>query len=142
MVTGRKSTKKPLYAKPTALPIYVVPDRYTEQIRLRRDRDENIKCLNKKYNLDYYSSLESNSNFELEHKCETLIYTFFILSTKNNKTIFSKLYKVYCEQLHLSYKYIYIYNLYMYCYYFTTRYLNWSEGFVIIKVLQCLVNFR
>ena len=52
-----------------------VPARYSEQIRLRRECEERIECLNEKYNLDYYSSLESdfNSELELEHKYETLI---------------------------------------------------------------------
>ena len=44
---------------------YDVPDRYSEQIRLRRERDEKMECLNEKYNLDYY--------FEPEHQYETLI---------------------------------------------------------------------
>ena len=52
---------------------YDVPDRYSEQIRLRREWDEKMGCLNAKYNLDYYSSLESNSDFEPEHKYETFI---------------------------------------------------------------------
>ena len=52
---------------------YDVPDKYTEQIRLRREWDEKMECLNEKYNLDYYSSLESDSDFEPEHKYETLI---------------------------------------------------------------------
>ena len=52
---------------------YDVPDRYSEQIRLKIEWDEKIECLNDKYGLDCYSSLESNSDFELEHKYETLI---------------------------------------------------------------------
>ena len=52
---------------------YDVPDRYSEQIRLRREWDEKMECLNEKYNLDYYSSSESNLDFEPEHKYETLI---------------------------------------------------------------------
>ena len=32
-----------------------------------------MECLNEKYNLDYYSNSESNCDFELEHKYETLI---------------------------------------------------------------------
>ena len=52
---------------------YDVPDRYSEQIRLRREWDEKMECLNAKYNLDYYSSSESDSDFEPEHKYETLI---------------------------------------------------------------------
>ena len=30
-----------------------------------------MECLNDKYNLDYYSSSESDSEFELEYKYET-----------------------------------------------------------------------
>ena len=52
---------------------YDVPDRYSEQIRLRRKWDEKMECLNAKYNLDYYSILKTDSNFEPEHKYETLI---------------------------------------------------------------------
>ena len=50
-----------------------VPDRYSEQIRLRREWEEKIECLNEKYNLYYYSSLESVSDFKPEYKYETLI---------------------------------------------------------------------
>ena len=42
-------------------------------MRLRRELDEKMECQNEKYNLDYYFSSESNSDFELEHKYETLI---------------------------------------------------------------------
>ena len=52
---------------------YDVPDRYSEQIRLRREWDKKMEHLNEKYNLNYYLSLESDSDFELEHKYETLI---------------------------------------------------------------------
>ena len=52
---------------------YDIPDRYSEQIRPRREWDEKMEHLNAKYNLDHYSSSESDSNFELEHKYETLI---------------------------------------------------------------------
>ena len=50
-----------------------VPDQYSEQIRLRREWDEKMESLNKKYGLDYSSSSESNSDFKPEHKYETLI---------------------------------------------------------------------
>ena len=50
-----------------------VPDRYSEQIRLRRECEEKIECLIEKYNLDCYSSSESDSDFKPEHKYETLI---------------------------------------------------------------------
>ena len=52
---------------------YNVPDRYSEQIRLRKEWDEKMECLITKYNLDYHSSSESDSDFEPEHKYETLI---------------------------------------------------------------------
>ena len=56
-----------------------VPDRYAEQIRLGREWEERIECLNEKYNLDYYSSSESDSSsspepdHRYEHKYDTLI---------------------------------------------------------------------
>ena len=52
-----------------------VPDRYFEQIRLRREWEEKIEHLNEKYNLGYYSSSESDSNSkpDLEHKYETFV---------------------------------------------------------------------
>ena len=52
---------------------YHVPDWYSEQIRLRREWDEKMECLNEKYNLDYFSSSESDFDFEPEHKYEMLI---------------------------------------------------------------------
>ena len=52
---------------------YDVPDWYSRQVRLRREWDKKMEHLNEKYNLDYYSSSESNSIFEPEHKYETLI---------------------------------------------------------------------
>ena len=55
------------------LQTFDVPDRYSEQIRLRKEWDEKMECLNEKYGLDYYSSLESHSDFKLEHKYETPI---------------------------------------------------------------------
>ena len=45
-----------------------VPDRYSEQIRLRREWEEKMEHLNEKYNLGYYSSSESDSDFAPEHK--------------------------------------------------------------------------
>ena len=53
--------------------IYDVPDQYSDQIRLRREWDEKMEHLNEKYNLDYYFSLKSISDFETEYKYETLI---------------------------------------------------------------------
>ena len=39
----------------------------------KKEWNEKLECLNEKYNLDYYSSSESDSDFEPEHKYETLI---------------------------------------------------------------------
>ena len=56
-----------------------IPDRYTKQIKLRREWEEKIEQLNEKYKLDYYSSSDSDSDSEpepdyrYEHKYETLI---------------------------------------------------------------------
>ena len=54
-----------------------IPDRYAEQIKLRKEWEERIERLNKKYNLDYYSSSESDSDpepdYRYKHKYETLI---------------------------------------------------------------------
>ena len=55
-----------------------IPDSYAEQIRLQKEWEERIKRLNKKYNLDYYSSSESDSDpdqepdYRYEHKYKTL----------------------------------------------------------------------
>ena len=39
-----------------------IPNRYAEQIKLRKELEERIERLNEKYNLDYYSSSESDSD--------------------------------------------------------------------------------
>ena len=52
---------------------YDVPDQYSEQISLRREWDEKMDHVNEKYNLNYYFSSKSDSDFEPEHKYETLI---------------------------------------------------------------------
>ena len=55
-----------------------IPDRYAEQIHLRREW-EKMEKLNEKYGLDYFldSELDSESNagenYRYEHKYETLI---------------------------------------------------------------------
>ena len=49
-----------------------VPDMYSQQIRLQQEWNGKMECLNEKYNLDYYSSSESYSDFEQEHKYKTL----------------------------------------------------------------------
>ena len=53
-----------------------VPDRYSKQIQLRRERQEKIEQLNEKYNLDYYSSLDSDSKLESEYRYEHKYETF------------------------------------------------------------------
>ena len=50
-----------------------VPDRYSEQMRLRKEWDEKKECLNEKYGLDCFFSSESDSDLEPEYKYETLI---------------------------------------------------------------------
>ena len=53
---------------------YEIPDMFSQQIRdgERMEWDDRT-WLNEKYNLDYYSSSESDSDIEPEHKYETLI---------------------------------------------------------------------
>ena len=54
-------------------------DRYSKQIRLQREQEEKIERLNKKYNLDCFSSSELDSesdeeeDYKYEHKYKTLI---------------------------------------------------------------------
>ena len=56
-----------------------IPDRYAEQIKLRREWEEKIGRLNEKYNLNCFSSSEldsetdSDSDYWYNHKYETLI---------------------------------------------------------------------
>ena len=52
---------------------YDIPDRFSQQIKLEKEWNEKMEHLNSKYNLDYYSNSESDSDFEQEHKYETLI---------------------------------------------------------------------
>ena len=54
-------------------PAYGISDRFSQQLRLEREWNEKMEQLNDKYNLDYFSSSESDFESELEHKCETLI---------------------------------------------------------------------
>ena len=64
--------------------LFDIPNRYAEQIKLRKEWEERIERLNVKFNLDYYSSSESDTDSEpdyrYEHRYETLIWT--ILSTE------------------------------------------------------------
>ena len=56
-----------------------VPDRYAEQIHLRREWVEKKERLNEKFGLDYFSNSELDSesdegrNYRYEHRCKTLI---------------------------------------------------------------------
>ena len=54
-------------------PAYDIPHRFSQQNKLEKEWNERMEHLNKKYNIDYYSSSESDSDFEPEHKYETLI---------------------------------------------------------------------
>ena len=73
---SHKAFSAPATEQPASFDIL---DRYSEQTRLQKEREEKIERLNGKYNLDYYSSLESDSNadqeqdYRYEHKYETLI---------------------------------------------------------------------
>ena len=40
---------------------YDIPDRFSQQIKLEKEWNEKMEHLNEKYNLDYYSSSESDS---------------------------------------------------------------------------------
>ena len=74
-----------------------VPDRYSEQIRLRREWDEKMECLNEKYNLDYHSSSESNPNIKNTNMRHS--YEYYIPSTKTQVTKIFMLLQVCCEHL-------------------------------------------
>ena len=56
---------------PQYSPSYDILDRLSQHYKTEKDRKERLEFLNDKYNLDYYSSSDSNS--ESEHKYETLI---------------------------------------------------------------------
>ena len=76
---------------------YDVPDTYLEQIRLR-EWDEKMEHLNEKYNLDYSSSSASNSDFEPEHKYETLIlHTFYSFYQNQENWFLNYIYEVCSE---------------------------------------------
>ena len=49
-------------------PAYDIPDRFSQQTKLEKEWNEKMEHLNEKYNLDYYSSSDSDSDFESEHK--------------------------------------------------------------------------
>ena len=50
---------------PQYSPSYDILDRFSEHYKTEEDRKERLEFLNDKYNLDYYSS--SDSDLELEH---------------------------------------------------------------------------
>ena len=49
-------------------------------MKFKKEWNERMECLNKKYNIDYYSSSEPDSDFEPEHKYETLVIDFNLYS--------------------------------------------------------------
>ena len=69
----------PQNPQPTWMQSFDVPDRYMEQIHLRREWEEKMERLNEKYRLDCFSDSELDSelnkgkNYQYEHKYETLI---------------------------------------------------------------------
>ena len=69
----------PRNPQPTQTPSFNVPDCYAEQIGPRREWEEKMEWLNKKYRLDYFSDSELDSesdegeNYRYKHKYETLI---------------------------------------------------------------------
>ena len=50
-----------------------IPNHYVEQVHERKEWEEKMERLNDKYGLDYYTSSESESDWEEEPKYETLI---------------------------------------------------------------------
>ena len=54
-------------------PSYDIPDRFSQQYKSEKEWNERMEHLNDKYNLDYYSSSESEFEYESEHKYKTLI---------------------------------------------------------------------
>ena len=58
---------------------YDIPDRFSQQIKLEKEWNEKLECLNKKYNLDYYSSSESGSITQIQN---TNIKPFISFATK------------------------------------------------------------
>ena len=54
----------PQTPQPTQTQSFDVPDRYTEQIHLRREWEEKMERLNEKYGLDYFSDSELDSEFD------------------------------------------------------------------------------
>ena len=52
---------------------YDIPNRFSQQIKPGNEWNEKMECFNEKANLDYYSSFKFDSDFQPEHKYETLI---------------------------------------------------------------------
>ena len=74
MVKDNDNQERNYYPQgPQCSPSYDIPDRFAQQLKLEREWNEKMECLNDKYNLDYYSSSVSDSEPELECKYETLI---------------------------------------------------------------------
>ena len=59
-------------------------------MRLQREWEGKIETLNKKYNLDFFSSstldseFDEEENYKYEHKYETLIWTIKLLKGQRN----------------------------------------------------------
>ena len=51
----------PQNSQPTQTQYFDAPDRYTEQICLRRELEKKMKRFNEKYGLDYFSDTELDS---------------------------------------------------------------------------------
>ena len=65
--------------QPNQTQSFNVPDRYAEQMHVRREWEEKMERLNEKYGLDYFSDSELDSeldeleNYQYEHTYKTLI---------------------------------------------------------------------
>ena len=69
---GRKTSQKETTThKPKVLPIQYFSDRLSHHYKMEKDRNERLEFLNDKYNLDYYS--DSNSESDSKQKYETLV---------------------------------------------------------------------
>ena len=58
---------------PQYSPSYDIPDRFSQHYKTEEDKKGRLEFLNDKYNLDYYSSSDFDSESESEHKYETLV---------------------------------------------------------------------
>ena len=74
MARGKTTSRGTTTPKvPDTPQVYDIPNRFSWQLKLEREWNEKMEELNKKYNLDYYSSSDSDSESESENKYETLI---------------------------------------------------------------------